>query len=227
MNKLVRVLAATALLVSIITLLTRLVDPDQGQILVDGTDLRDLAHGELAEVVAVVPQAAFLFDDTVRGNVTLGADSDDASVWEALRIAQAEDFVRALPDGLDAMIGERGGTLSGGQRQRIALARAIWRHPRLLVLDDATSAVDPSVEQAVLAALREARAGMTVLVVAYRMATILLADHVVYIEHGRVVDRGPHAQLVDRCEGYANLVHAYAREAAERAAVAREEERAR
>ena len=205
----------------------RLVDADSGSVLVDGVPAAELARGELPAVATLVAQQTFLFDDTVRGNVTLGADSDDASVWEALRIAQAEDFVRALPDGLDAMIGERGGTLSGGQRQRIALARAIWRHPRLLVLDDATSAVDPSVEQAVLAGLREAREGMTVLVVAYRMATILLADHVVYIEHGRVVDRGPHAQLVDRCEGYANLVHAYAREAAERAAVAREEERAR
>ena len=122
------------------------------------------------------------------------------------------------------MRSRRGGNLSGGQRQRIALARAIWRRPRLLVLDDATSAVDPSVEQAVLAGLREARAGMTVLVVAYRMATIMLADQVVYVEHGSVVDRGSHEELVQRCGGYADLVHAYAREAAERAAVERAEE---
>ena len=202
----------------------RLVDADSGSVLVDGVEAQRLARGQLPSVATLVAQQTFMFDDTLRGNVTLGEPCDDASVWEALRVAQAEDFVRALPHGLETMIGERGGTLSGGQRQRIALARAIWRHPRLLVLDDATSAVDPSIEQAILAGLRAAREGMTVLVVAYRMATILLADQVVYVEHGRVLDRGPHADLVQRCEGYANLVHAYAREAAERAAVAREEE---
>ncbi|MCA1783115.1 MAG: ABC transporter ATP-binding protein [Dermatophilaceae bacterium] len=202
----------------------RLIDADSGSVLVDGIETRELARGQLPSVATLVAQQTFMFDDTVRGNVSLGEDSDDEAVWEALRIAQADGFVQALPHGLDTMIGERGGTLSGGQRQRIALARAIWRHPRLLVLDDATSAVDPSVEQAILAGLREAREGMTVIVVAYRMATILLADQVVYIEHGRVVDHGTHDRLVERCEGYANLVHAYAREAAERAAVAREEE---
>lgn len=203
----------------------RLVDADSGSVQIDGVEARDLARGQLPAVATLVAQQTFMFDDSVRGNVTLGEPSDDASVWQALRIAQADGFVRSLPDGLDTVIGERGGTLSGGQRQRIALARAIWRRPRLLVLDDATSAVDPAVEQAVLAGLREAREGMTVLVVAYRMATILLADQIVYVEHGRVVDRGTHDELVVRCRGYANLVHAYAREAAERAAVARDEER--
>ena len=203
----------------------RLVDADSGSVHIDGVEARELARGELPAVATLVAQQTFMFDDTVRGNVTLGADADDESVWEALRIAQADSFVRALPKGLDSVIGERGGTLSGGQRQRIALARAIWRKPRLLVLDDATSAVDPSVEQAILAGLREAREGMTVLVVAYRMATILLADQVIYIEHGRVVDRGTHSELIKRCKGYANLVQAYAREAAERAAVARGEVR--
>ncbi|MFK5635352.1 ABC transporter ATP-binding protein [Ornithinimicrobium sp. LYQ103] len=204
----------------------RLMDPGQGEVLLDGTDVRELAKGEIPAVSTLVAQQTFLFDDTVRGNVTLGEDADDASVRRALRIAQADTFVAALPDGMDTMIGERGGTLSGGQRQRIALARAVWRAPRLLVLDDATSAVDPSVEQAILAGLREASTGMTVLVVAYRMATIMLADEVVYIEHGRVVDSGPHAELLERCHGYADLVHAYAREAADRAAVERSEESA-
>ncbi|SOC54561.1 ABC transporter ATP-binding protein [Ornithinimicrobium cerasi] len=205
----------------------RLVDVEGGAVTLDGADVRDLGKGEIPAVATLVPQQTFLFDDTVRNNVTLGADASDESVWAALRVAQAEGFVRALPDGLDAMIGERGGMLSGGQRQRVALARAVWRRPRLLVLDDATSAVDPSVEQAILAGLREASDGMTVLVVAYRMATITLADQVVYLEHGRVLDRGTHAELVDRCRGYADLVHAYAREAAERAAVERSEEEAR
>jgi len=121
-------------------------------------------------------------------------------------------------------VGERGASLSGGQRQRIALARAVIRRPRLLVLDDATSAVDPSVEQAILAGLRDSSLGTTVLVVAYRMATIALADDVIYVEQGRVVDHGRHGELLARCPGYERLVTAYAREAAERAAVAADEE---
>ncbi|WP_228386499.1 ABC transporter ATP-binding protein [Ornithinicoccus halotolerans] len=207
-------------------LVLRLVDPDSGQVTLDGIDLRQVRQGELPDVATLVAQQTFMFDDTVRGNVTLGTDRTDEEVWEALRIAQADDFVRQLPQGLDTRVGERGGTLSGGQRQRIALARAIVRRPRLLVLDDATSAVDPAVEQQILAALREARSGTTVLVVAYRIATITLAGHVIYLEHGRVVDQGGHEELLARCQGYADLVHAYAREAAERAAVnAAEEDR--
>jgi ABC-type multidrug transport system fused ATPase/permease subunit len=138
-------------------------------------------------------------------------------------VAQADRFVSALPAGLDTRIGERGMSLSGGQRQRLALARALVRRPRLLVLDDATSAVDSRVEAAILAGLREHADGSapaTVLVVAYRKATIALADEVVYIEHGRVIDRGPHLELVERCEGYRRLITAYEREEAERAAVA-------
>ena len=108
-----------------------------------------------------MPQQAFLFDDTVRGNVTLGADVADEEVWAALRTAQADGFVAALPDGLDTRLGERGATLSGGQRQRLALARALVRRPRLLVLDDATSAVDPEVEARILAALRDGGDGAT------------------------------------------------------------------
>ena len=202
-------------------------DPDGGVVRIDGVDLRELARGEIPAIATLVTQSTFIFDDSVKGNITLGAEGSDESVWAALRIAQAEGFVAALPEGIHTVVGERGGSLSGGQRQRIALARAIWRHPRLLVLDDATSAVDPAVEQAILAGLREASAGMTVLVVAYRMATIMLADQVVYLEHGRVVDRGSHEELVGRCQGYADLVSAYAREAADREALARAEEEAR
>ena len=139
------------------TLLTRLVDPDRGHIRVDGVDVRELGPGRLAEAVSVVPQTAFLFDDTVRGNVTLGADVGDDEVWHALRVAQADGFVAALPHGLDTQLGERGTSLSGGQRQRISLARALVRRPRLLVLDDATSAVDPEVEARILGALRVSR----------------------------------------------------------------------
>jgi ABC-type multidrug transport system fused ATPase/permease subunit len=192
-------------------LLVRLVDPVSGQVLVDGTDARAYGQQELAGPVALAPQTAFLFDDTVRGNITLGADLSDETVWAALRIAQAEGFVAALPDGLGTVVGERGTTLSGGQRQRLALARAVARSPRLLVMDDATSAVDPTVEQRILAGLRGSSAESTVVVVAYRRATIALADEVVFVEDGRVADRGSHEQLLARCTGYRDLVTAYER----------------
>ncbi len=204
----------------------RLVDPDTGAVVLDGVDLRTVRRGGVAEVAALVSQQTFMFDDTVRGNVTLGLELSDDDVWAALRVAQGEEFVRALGKGLDTRVGERGTSLSGGQRQRVALARAVIRSPQILVLDDATSAVDPSVEQAILAGLRASSAGTTVLVVAYRMATIGLADDVVYVEEGRVVDHGTHDELRERCPGYEHLVSAYAREAAERAAVAADEEHA-
>ncbi|MQY02275.1 Lipid A export ATP-binding/permease protein MsbA [Actinomadura sp. RB68] len=200
-------------------LLVRLVDPADGSVLLDGVDARDVRAGGVAATAALVPQQTFLFDDTVRGNVTLGLDLPDERVWEALRLAQAEGFVAALPDGLDTRVGERGATLSGGQRQRLALARALVRRPRLLVLDDATSSVDPQVEERILAALRERDAGATVLVVAYRKATIALADEVVYLDHGRVTARGSHAELLERSEGYRNLVNAYERAEAEHEAI--------
>ncbi len=194
------------------TLMTRLIDPDAGRILLDGTDLRDLARGELAASVSIVQQTAFLFDDTVRGNVTLDtAGITDDDVWAALRAAQADGFVAALPHGLDTRLGERGTSLSGGQRQRISLARALVRRPRLLILDDATSAVDPEVEARILQALRVSTdgSGPTLVVVAYRKATIGLADEVVHLEDGRVADRGTHAELLARSASYAHLVNAY------------------
>ncbi|MFV2213839.1 ABC transporter ATP-binding protein [Actinomadura sp. LOL_016] len=202
------------------SLLVRLVDPADGSVLLDGVDLRDMRRGGVAETVALVPQQTFLFDDTVRGNVTLGLDAPDERVWEALRLAQADGFVAALPDGLETRVGERGATLSGGQRQRLVLARALVRRPRLLVMDDATSAVDPQVEARILRNLREQGAqdegGSTVVVVAYRKATIALADEVVYLEHGRVTGRGAHAELLETSEGYRDLVNAYEKAESER-----------
>lgn len=213
----VAVVGATASGKSTLTsLLLRLVDPVAGSVRVDGDDLRELAPGALAEHVALVPQQAFLFDDTVRGNVALGSNVSDDEVWQALRTAQADGFVAALPAGLDTRLGERGTTLSGGQRQRLSLARALVRRPRLLVMDDATSAVDPEVEARILAALRRSPSGTgedaTVLVVAYRKATIALADEVVYLADGRVADHGTHGELLARSSGYADLVNAYEQE---------------
>ena len=193
------------------SLLSRLVDPDAGAIRLDGRDLRTLRKGELPRDVALVPQTAFMFDDTVRGNVTLGADVPDEEVWSALRTSQADGFVAALSDGLDTKLGERGTSLSGGQRQRLSLARALVRRPRLLILDDATSAVDPEVEARILASLRDDvhGAAASLLVVAYRKATISLADEVAHLEGGRIVGRGTHAELLESSPAYAHLVNAY------------------
>jgi ATP-binding cassette, subfamily B, bacterial len=190
-------------------LLVRLVDPGTGEVLLDGVDLRALREGEVSAQAAFVPQGTFLFDDTVRGNVTLGADVPDDEVWAALRVAAVDDVVRRLPEGLDTRVGERGATLSGGQRQRIALARAVLRRPRLLVLDDATSAVDPAVEARILDALRDSEPPATVVVIAYRQATIALADEVVWLDQGRAVARGTHEELLETVPGYAALVRAY------------------
>ncbi|MEX5631678.1 ABC transporter ATP-binding protein [Parafrankia sp. FMc2] len=203
---------------TLVNLLARLVDPDAGTVRVDGTDLRDLAAGEVARAVALVPQQTFLFDDTVRANVTLGLDLGDDEVWEALRRAQADRFVRTLPGGLDTRVGERGTTLSGGQRQRIGLARALVRQPRMLILDDATSSVDPRIEASILADLRQRAGASTVVIVAYRRSTVELADEVVFLADGRVAAQGTHAELLARSPGYAELLTAYDGAAQARAA---------
>jgi ATP-binding cassette, subfamily B, bacterial len=194
---------------TVASLLVRLYDPDTGQVTFDGRDLRDLARDQLADHVAIVFQEAFLFDDTVRGNITLGRDYTDAEVEAAARLAQAHGFISALEHGYDTQVGERGASLSGGQRQRIALARALIRKPRLLVLDDATSAVDPAVESDILRGLADAALPATVVVVAYRRGSIALADEVVFLRDGVIAARGDHATLERQVKAYADLVSAY------------------
>jgi ABC-type multidrug transport system fused ATPase/permease subunit len=169
-----------------------------------------LAPGERA----IVFQEAFLFGGSVRDNVVVGLDPDDpratdARVWEALGWACADDFVRALPDGLDTAVGERGVTLSGGQRQRIALARALIRRPSLLLLDDTTSALDPATELAVLGNLRRALAATTVVMVASRPSTVALADDVLFVDRGRIVDHGTHDRLMRDVGPYRDLIEAF------------------
>ena len=198
---------------TLVSLLVRMVDPDHGGVRLDGVDVRTLGPGVVPGMTSVVLQQAFLFDDTVRGNVTLGADLSDTEVWAALRLAQADEFVSALPDGVDTHVGERGTSLSGGQRQRLALARAIVRRPRMLVLDDATSAVDPEVEQRILDGLRSTTHGVTVVIVAHRPATIAVSDEVAFVADGVVADHGSHAALLERNAEYRALVTAYEAEA--------------
>ncbi len=158
---------------------------------------------------SLVFQEAFLFAGTVRDNVGMDGTFDDEHTWTALRLARADDFVADLPDRLDTVVGERGVSLSGGQRQRLALARALVREPSLLLLDDTTSALDPATERAVLGNLRGALANTTVLMVASRPSTIALADDVVYVERGTVVDHGTHAELMTRSPAYRQLVEAF------------------
>ncbi|GIH11038.1 multidrug ABC transporter ATP-binding protein [Rhizocola hellebori] len=197
---------------TLIALAARLVDPESGTVKLNGINLRMLGAQPLAGAVALVPQLSFAFDDTVRVNVALGREGiDDHRIWEALRQAQADEFVTKLPDGLDTVLGERGVVLSGGQRQRITLARAIAGRPGLLLLDDATSAVDPAVESAILDRLRGELSRTSVLAVATRRAAAERADRVIYLEHGRVKAAGAHEELLAHIPRYAELMHTYDR----------------
>lgn len=193
-------------------LLMRLDDPTRGEIRLGGIDVRRVPTGDLQRAVAVVFQQSFLFAASLRDNIALDLELDDDEVVRAARLAQADGFITRLPSGYDTVVGERGVTLSGGQRQRVALARALVRRPRVLILDDATSAVDPTVERAILDGLRR-ELHNTLIVVAYRASTIALADRVLFLEDGRIVAEGHHAQLLEY-PAYANLLNAYARGAA-------------
>ena len=180
-------------------LLPRFYDPQEGEIRVGDVPLRELPLATLRRELGVVFEEAFLFSDTIRANIAYGRpDATDAEVRAAARAAQVEEFVSVLPDGFDTLVGERGLTLSGGQRQRIALARALLTNPRILLLDDATSAVDATTEAAIHATLRQVTATRTTILIAHRRSTLALADRIVVLGGGRVLDVGTERELAER-----------------------------
>jgi ATP-binding cassette subfamily B protein len=188
-------------------LVPRFYDVDEGRVLLDGVDVRLLPLTELRRAVAFVSQDPFLFSTTVRENIAFGVpETTDAAVEQAARMAQAHEFVTALPDGYETVIGERGITLSGGQRQRLAIARAILTDPRVLVLDDATASVDATTEARIRLGLREAMKDRTTLIIAHRLSTIALADEIVVLEHGRIAARGTADELTETSEVYREIV---------------------
>jgi subfamily B ATP-binding cassette protein MsbA len=179
------------------SLLPRFMDPTAGRVTVDGTDLRGVTLASLRAQIGLVTQDVVLFDETIRRNVAYGMPGvPDARLREALAAANALGFVDALPEGLDARVGEGGARLSGGQRQRLAIARALLKDPPILVLDEATSALDAESERAVQQALERLMAGRTTLVIAHRLSTVRRADQLAVIEAGRIVERGSHGDLL-------------------------------
>lgn len=191
-------------------LLVRLDDPGHGGILLGGVDLAQADLGDLRRSAAIVFQDSFLFAASVADNIALGEDLPRADIEAAATVTRADRFISHLPQGYDTVVGERGHTLSGGERQRVALARAFVRRPRLLILDDATSAVDPTIEAEILAGLRR-ELDTTLVVIAYRLSTIRLADRVLFLDRGRIAASGTHDELMARQPGYAAMVRAYER----------------
>ncbi len=188
-------------------LVPRFYDVQRGAVRIDGVDVRTVTVNSLRSQIGVVFEESFLFSDTVRANIAYGRpDATDCEVEAAAGAAGAHEFITALPDGYATVVGERGLSLSGGQRQRVALARALITDPRILILDDATSAVDARVEEGIHATLRQVMKGRTTLLVAHRRSSLRLADRIVVVEAGRVVDQGSHEQLVARCHRYRELL---------------------
>src|SRR3954453_13542719 len=188
------------------SLVPRFYDVTHGRVLVDGADIRDVTLHSLRRAIGVIPQDPFLFSTTVRENITFGApDLPEEEIVRIAQLAQAHEFIERLPNGYDTIIGERGITLSGGQRQRLAIARAIAVDPRILILDDATAAVDATTEARIRVGLREAMRNRTTLIIAHRLSTIALADEIVVLEEGRIAARGIHEELLETSPVYRDI----------------------
>ena len=188
-------------------LIPRFYDVNEGRVLLDGVDVRDLDLSDIRSAVGIVFEDTFLFSDSVRENIAFAnPEAHLDQVRRAAALAGAADFIESLPDGYETVIGEHGYSLSGGQRQRIAIARAVLADPRVLILDDATSSVDPTKEHEIRAALREVMAGRTTIIIAHRPATIALADRVVLLDHGRAVEEGTHEELLERSVLYRSVL---------------------
>ena len=196
---------------TLVALLARLFDPVSGEILLDGVPIREMPLEGLRAAIGMVPQDAFLFSDTIRENLGLGVDGEDDAemvrIRRAARIAQLDSTVSAFPAGYDTLLGERGVNLSGGQKQRATLARAIARDPRVLVLDDALSAVDTHTEAEILTALREVMRDRTSVIVSHRVTAVMGADLIVVLENGTIQEQGTHAELLQSGGSYATLLH--------------------
>ena len=191
---------------TLVSLLERFYDPDEGEVLLDGQNIKNLTLHSLRENLSIVLQDVFLFNGSIYENIAYGKDGAiEQEVYAAAKAARADDFIRAMPEGYRTRIGERGARLSGGQKQRIAIARAILRDTPVLILDEATSAVDNETEEQIREAIRSAAKNRTVLVIAHRLSTVRDADRILVLNNGRIVEDGTHRQLLEKNGIYASL----------------------
>jgi ATP-binding cassette subfamily B protein len=187
-------------------ILYRFYEIQSGRVLIDGQDLRDVRQDSVRSVIGIVPQDTVLFNDTIRYNIKYGRiTASDQEIEEAARLAQIEPFIRQLPDGFQAMVGERGLKLSGGEKQRVAIARTILKNPPILLLDEATSALDTHTEREIQSALKEVSRNRTTLVIAHRLSTVVDADEILVLDKGQIVERGRHGDLLARNGAYAAM----------------------
>ena len=196
-------------------LVPRLYDVEQGAVTIDGHDVRDVTLESLGEVIGVVTQETYLFHTTIRENLRYAKpDASDADLEQAAQAAAIHDRIMELPEKYDTVVGERGYKLSGGEKQRIAIARVILKDPRILILDEATSALDTHSERLIQAALERLMVNRTTIAIAHRLSTILAANQILVVDGGRIVERGTHAELIERGGLYARLYQEQFRDAA-------------